>query len=110
LRRQPSTDPAPFALDFPFRRISEAVANALPDDADVVYFQDWSALGYEALRRRMLATTVRRPSIVTVPRGASAWAQGDVVGQDSDASDSRLAQAQRFAIERSDYVVAPSRS
>jgi glycosyltransferase involved in cell wall biosynthesis/GT2 family glycosyltransferase len=98
------------ALEFPFAAISVAVADALPGDVDVVYYQDWCALGYEPLRRRMFHGSDRFVS-VTVLRGASAWARADwAIETTQDPSDRALAQAERLAIERSPFVVAPSYS
>jgi glycosyltransferase involved in cell wall biosynthesis len=105
------SDSAPIGLEFPFRRISEAVADELPRDADVVYFQDWSALGYETLRRRMRDPRIRWPIVVSVLRGSSVWAEERADGnRDADALEGGLAEAEGFAVEHSDFVVAPSRS
>ena len=99
------------ALEFPFRRISEAVADAIPADADVVHFQDWSALGFEYLRRRGPGATLERPPVVTVLRSSSGWLrEGALRPEDADmAAAASLDLAERFAVERSDYVVSPSR-
>jgi glycosyltransferase involved in cell wall biosynthesis len=105
------SDSAPTGLEFPFRRISEAVADELPRDADVVYFQDWSALGYGTLRRRLRDPSPRWPVVVSVLRGSSAWAEGRPDGgHDAGAVEGALAKAEAFAVEHSDFVVAPSRS
>lgn len=104
-------DGAPYAIDFPFRCISEAVADALPADADIVYFQDWCALGFETLRRRALGMASRFPPAITVLRGSSVWARpGSELLPDDDASRQALDRAERFAVEQSDHVVSPSQS
>jgi glycosyltransferase involved in cell wall biosynthesis/GT2 family glycosyltransferase len=107
-RQTPARKPdrAPFAVDFPFRAISEAVADAVPRDADVVYLQDWAGYGFELLRRRTLAAAGSPPVVVTVLRGSSRWARMSETGTD----EAGLEQAERFAVERSDLVVSPSSS
>jgi glycosyltransferase involved in cell wall biosynthesis/GT2 family glycosyltransferase len=106
-QRPPRRDRAPYAFDFPFRAISEAVADNVPDDADVVYLQDWAALGFELLRRRTL-TSGGPPVVVTVLRGSSRWARMDDCAEDGRAGDVGLDRAERFGVERSDLVVSPS--
>ncbi len=98
-------------LNFPFRRISEAVADAIPADADVVYFQDWSALGFEYLRGQMGADAGGGPVAVTVLRSSSKWIRESVERTtDGDANERGLDFAERLAIEQSDLVVSPSRA
>ena len=99
-------------LNFPFRRISEAVADAIPADADVVYLQDWSALGFEYLRRRQRgADAGARPVTVTVLRSSSKWIRDSVERTtENDAGERGLDFAERFAIELSDLVVSPTRA
>lgn len=103
--------PAPgrHGLEFPFRRISEAIADAVPPDADVVYFQDWSALGFEYLRRRGSGGGDLAPPAVTILRGSSKWVREVAERQPEDReAETRLDFAERFAIERSDFVAAPT--
>lgn len=98
-------------LNFPFRRISEAVADTIPADADVVYLQDWSALGFEYLRRLKVADAGGRPATVTVLRSSSKWIRDSVERTtETDASERGLDFAERFAIEQSDLVVSPTRA
>ena len=98
-------------LDFPFRAIAEAVADELPEHADVAIFQDWSAIGYETLRRAKASQSAERPLSVTVLRGSSAWVRGsESPANDDNVSNEALACAERFVVEHSRYVVAPSRS
>jgi glycosyltransferase involved in cell wall biosynthesis/GT2 family glycosyltransferase len=98
-------DRAPYACEFPFRAIAEAVADAVPRDADVVYLQDWAGLGFELLRRRTLRSGSPPPVVVTILRGSSGWAG---MGESTDGAG--LERAESFAVERSDLVVSPSRS
>ena len=100
-----------FATDSPFGRVAEAVADAFPADADVVYFQDWCGLGVTALQRRELGLAASHAPTVTVLRGSSAWARpGSDLPADEDGSRRALDRAERSAVELSDFVVSPSRS
>ena len=79
-------------LDFPFAAIAAAVADELPEHADVAIFQDWSALGYETLRTANASQSAERPLSVTVLRGSSAWVRGsDYSSTDASASNEALA-------------------
>lgn len=101
--------PLRHGLDFPFRRISEAVADAVPADADIVYLQDWSALGFEYLRWRGPAVASPAATTVTVLRSSSKWLrEGAERAPEDTLAEERLAFAERFATERSDFVVSPS--
>jgi glycosyltransferase involved in cell wall biosynthesis/GT2 family glycosyltransferase len=94
--------------DLPFLYASTAVADALPEDADVVYFQDWGAQGFIPVRRRRL---LARPScpFVTVMHGASDWVRmGMQAYPKRFVAETTLSFAERYATERSDFVVAPS--
>ncbi len=96
-------------LNFPFRRISEGVADTIPAAADVVYLQDWSALGFEYLRRQEGDVGGRRPVTVTVLRSSSKWIRDSVERPiENDAVERGLDFAERFAIEQSDFVVSPT--
>jgi glycosyltransferase involved in cell wall biosynthesis len=96
-------------LEFPFRRISEAVAGAIPDDADVLYLQDWSALGFEYVRRRAMRRP-KKPVTVTILRSSSEWIRSAREDRPPNAAERRLDFAERFAIEQSDFAVSPSRA
>ncbi len=91
-----------------FYRRAEKAANLLPDDADVVYFQDRGANGFLAARRKRYQHG-KTPTLVTVLHGGTDWLR-DANQQMplSGYTDLTIAYAEQYAAEHSDFVVSPT--
>ena len=100
----------PEGPDFVFRLISEAVERAIPASAEVVYFPDWGGLGLDPLRRARLSRSRARPATVTVVHGIAKWVRETAFEPALDpVADTSIDFAERYTIERADFVAAPSR-
>ncbi|MDA1278411.1 MAG: glycosyltransferase [Verrucomicrobia bacterium] len=92
---------------FPTIRISELAVEAIPDDADVVYFAEWRANALHAIRKRRFNPR-HHPPIVTVMHGNSEWnRQGLGLPMESyeQMFDEHL---ERYVVRNTDYLVSPS--
>jgi glycosyltransferase involved in cell wall biosynthesis len=90
-----------------FIAISEAVADALPVDAEVVYFQDWQANGFIPVRQGRFSDS--RPIYVTVLHSSSAWIREGTESFLSNAEhELTLDFAERYTAQYSDAVISPS--
>jgi O-antigen biosynthesis protein len=93
---------------YSFTRVSEQVARMLPSTADIVYFQDWCANGFHAVREKRF-TSAKRPLYVTVMHSSTAWAQEGMATFPTDAQEQLgLLFAERYTVQNSDHVVSPS--
>ncbi len=103
-------DTAPLIIPTGYDRlqaISEAVAQRLPKDAAVVYFADWEANGLHYVRqRRFVANEV--PACVTVLHGSSKWNRWGMQLWPESTEELALDFQERYAVEHSDFVAAPS--
>ena len=90
-----------------FTRRSERAAAAIPADADVVYFQDWSANGFHFLRNRQFRTD-RSPACVMVAHSSHEWVLDASRSAPNSALDVAESFAERYALEHSDFVVLPA--
>lgn len=95
--------------DWWFIRRSEAVSHALPADADIVYLQDWHGNGFHPLRMRRLQGQ-KKPVFVTVLHSNSAWIRAGMQKFPTDTyHDMSLDFVERYSVEHSDFLAAPSR-
>jgi GT2 family glycosyltransferase/glycosyltransferase involved in cell wall biosynthesis len=94
--------------DLPFVRVSAALAEALPADADVVYFQDWGAQPLALVRRRRLLGSPDT-AFVSVLHSPSDWIlNGMQIYPANFGHDTSLRFAERYATEGCDAIAAPS--
>jgi glycosyltransferase involved in cell wall biosynthesis len=91
-----------------FVRRGHAVADAIPSDADVVYFQDWLADGFVPVRIGRLHMT-KRPVFVNVLHSPTAWIR-EAMGEYPRyvQQDMSLDFAERYVAEHADFVASPS--
>jgi glycosyltransferase involved in cell wall biosynthesis len=95
------------SASFDFVLHSQDIAERIPQETDVVYFQDWQANGFIAARRRRFALS-SKASIVTVLHSPSSWLRKGM-GQFPDSKvELGLDFAERYAAENSDFVISPS--
>jgi GT2 family glycosyltransferase/glycosyltransferase involved in cell wall biosynthesis len=91
-----------------FMRLSESIAAHLPEDSDIVYFQDWMAQGMHTVRRRRLLGSPACP-VVLVLHGGSEWMRYGMQAYPADFTrDTVLAYAERYTAEHADFAVSPS--
>ncbi len=91
-----------------FVRRGHAVADAIPGDADVVYFQDWLADGFVPVRTRRLQGR-RRPVFVNVLHGPTAWIREAMAEYPRHVlHDMSLDFAERYVAEHADFIASPS--
>jgi glycosyltransferase involved in cell wall biosynthesis len=91
-----------------FVRRSEAVSARIPPDAQIVYFQDWQANGYHWFRSRQFRRE-HWPVGVCVLHGFNQWVMDANKQFPIARLDMEQAFAERYAVARSNYVIAPSR-
>ncbi|MBZ0303990.1 MAG: glycosyltransferase [Anaerolineae bacterium] len=103
--------PSPPAVGhWEFIHRGDVIREFLPQDADVIYWQDWQADGFQALRARRFSAQAH-PVSVTVLHSSSAWLREGMQRFPDDAEhDLSLDFAERYAARHSDFVVSPSRS
>lgn len=90
-----------------FVRDSIAVSKAMPDDVDVVYFQEWLANGFHYLRRRRFLSG-KQPVCVTVLHSNSAWIRSGMQRFPLGYPDASLDFAEAYTAQHTDFVLAPS--
>ncbi len=90
-----------------FVRRSEAVTAQIPNDAEVIYFQDWLANGFHFLRQRKFNATFR-PVCVTVTHSSHQWILEANKTFPSRRQDLELSYAERYQVENSDFIASPS--
>lgn len=94
------------AWDFVCR--GHAVADAIPSDADVVYFQDWLADGFVPVRTRRLQGR-RHPVFVNVLHGPTAWIREAMAEYPRHVlHDMSMDFAERYVAEHVDFIASPS--
>ncbi len=94
--------------DWWFIRRSESVTNYLPPDTDIVYLQDWHGNGFHSLRSRRYRSK-KYPVFVSVLHSNSDWIrEGSQEFSEYLLHDMSLSFVERYSIQHSDFVVAPS--
>ena len=94
------------AWDFVCR--GHAVADAIPSDADVVYFQDWLADGFVPVRLRRLQAG-QRPVFVNVLHSPTAWIREAMAEYPHHMlHDMSMDFAERYVAEHVDFIASPS--
>jgi O-antigen biosynthesis protein len=95
--------------NYDFLQRSEWARQAVPDDVDVIYVQDWRASGFQWLRDRRFHGG-RNVPVVTILHSPTSWLR-EGMRQFPDQTESQLAldYAERYSLEHSDYVLSPSR-
>ncbi len=92
---------------FPTIRISELAAEAIPNDADVVYFAEWRANALHTVKKSRFSLR-HHPPIVTVMHGNSEWNRqglGLPIESYEQMFDEHL---ERYVVRNTDYLVSPS--
>ncbi|MDQ2902504.1 MAG: glycosyltransferase [Chloroflexota bacterium] len=89
-------------------RIAELAADAIPLDADVVYFADWEANGFHFVRRRRYMPRPL-PVAVTVLHGNTRWSRQGVAWWAADQEVLAQEFRESYVARYSDFVVSPSR-
>jgi len=87
--------------------LSEKVYNAIPPDTDVVYFADWMANGLIPARMRRFKGS-QLPVSASVLHGPSQWHRQGQYLWPSQRQTLTQEYCERYAIEHSDFVAAPS--
>jgi len=91
-----------------FIQHSEAARQAIPDDTDIIYTQDWRGNAFQFLRHRQFSSD-KQPIVVTVVHSPSAWLRdGMQVFANEPVDDLALDFVEQYAATNSDYLVAPS--
>ena len=90
-----------------YQAIAETVAERIPTDTDVVYFADWEANGLHIVRSRRF-TPNKLPVCVTVLHGGSKWSRQGMATWPETYDDLALDFHERYTIEHSDFIAAPS--
>ncbi len=91
-----------------FIKLSESVAAAIPQDTDILYFQDWRANGFHTLRSRRYAPH-KWPTCVTVLHSSHHWAQSGMRQFPKwTAYDAALRFAESYVARYSDFALSPS--
>lgn len=88
-------------------RRSEAIASLI-DSAEVVYFQEWHANAFHAVRQKHLGLR-KMPVCVTVLHGCSEWLRTAMQQYPRVPDDLTLDFAEQYATRYSDFLVSPSR-
>jgi glycosyltransferase involved in cell wall biosynthesis len=103
-------NPSPPAVGrWEFIHRGDVVREHLPTDADVVYWQDWQADGFQAARvRRYIPQS--HTAFVTMLHSSSAWLREGMQQFPDDVERVlSLDFAERYTAQHSDYVASPSR-
>ena len=91
-----------------YQAVAEAVADWVPGDADIVYFADWEANGLHVVRNRRFVAN-KLPVCVTVLHGGSNWTRQGMRTWPETYHDLSLDFQERYTLEHSDFIAAPSR-
>lgn len=91
-----------------FIRQSEAVHDAIPDDTDVVYFQDWQANGFHPVRKGRF-TAKKRPVYVTILHQPWEWQRDSMhLFPKAGYYDLSITYAEEYTVQYSDFVISPT--
>lgn len=88
-------------------RVAELAADAIPPDADVVYFADWEGNGFHFARKRRFMEN-KLPVIVTVLHGNTRWNRQGMRLWPSSYDDVSQDFRESYVARHSDFVVSPS--
>lgn len=88
------------------QRVAELVTATIPDDADVVYFADWQAKGFDYVRKRRFRRE-RGPAVVTITHGCTRWVREGMRTFPTDEEHLLLDYAEAYTAQHSDYLVTP---
>ncbi len=91
----------------PYVRVSEIVDELIPAGTEVVYFMDFIANGYVPNRRRRFRHE-KTPATASVLHGPTGWHRQGQKAWPDKWSDLQLDYSERYAVEQSDFVAAPS--
>ena len=91
----------------PFALHAEIVTAKMPDDADIVYFQDWQADGYHFLRSRQFKQ-MAGPVCISVIHSSHQWALEASELFPKSLRSMQEAYLERYQVAHSDFAVSPS--
>jgi glycosyltransferase involved in cell wall biosynthesis len=87
--------------------LAELANDAIPADADIVYFADWQGHGFHFVRKRRFMEN-KLPAAVTVLHGNTKWNRQGMRGWPSSYEDMAQDFLESYVPQHSDFVVSPS--
>ena len=88
-------------------RVSELVAQAIPEDTDIVYFSDWRYNGLHLVRSKRYRAD-KLPITVSVLHGCTSWHRQGQQLWPTNYDDLGIDYLEQYQVEHSDFAIAPS--